>query len=164
MQKPFEIHKAPPMPGHAQPAPLRAEQRFTRTDNAGHIRGVEASPQGLLRSTVKAGGIAAVLLVVFYLPSEYGTDLTGLGGVLGLTEMGEIKQQLYAEDAADAAALANTMVIPAELTGRLDRMDRQIAAIAAVVGADALAAPAAAPRSGTCRSGPCTCGNCSTGC
>lgn len=65
--------------------------------------------------------------------------------------MGEIKQQLYAEDAADAEALANTMVVPSELTGRLDRMDAQIAAIAAAVGANGISPlptppePAAAP-------------------
>lgn len=144
MQKPFEIHKAPSMPGTTQPEPLRAERRHVRHDTAGHIRGVEASSGGLMRSTLKAGGIAAVLLVIFYLPSEYGTDLTGLGGVLGLTEMGEIKQQLYAEDAADAAALANTMVVPGELTSSLDRMEAQIAGIAAVIGADGIA-PAVAP-------------------
>lgn len=122
MQKSFDINNT---------SPLRAERHPARMDGAGHIRGVEATSSGLVRSTLKAGGIAAVLLVVFYLPAEYGTDLTGLGGVLGLTEMGQIKQQLYAENAADAAA----MVVPAELTGHLDRMESQIAAISAVVGA-----------------------------
>lgn len=145
MQKPFEIHKAPPMPGKMQPAPLRAEARYAHTDTAGHIRGVEASAEGLLRSTLKAGGIAAFLLVVFYLPAEYGKDLTGLGGVLGLTEMGQIKQQLLAESTADAAAAANTAVIPAEMVSRLDRMEGRIAQIAAVIGADGLSAPAPAP-------------------
>jgi len=147
MQKPFDIHKAPPMPGNMQPQALRAEPRHARQDSSGHIRGVQATSDGLLRSTAKAGGIAAILLVIFYLPSEYGTDLTGLGGVLGLTEMGEIKQQLYAEDAADAALAANTAIIPTELVSRLDRMEGQIAAIAAVVGAEGMvgAAPAPAP-------------------
>ena len=37
-----------------------------------------------------------------YLTAEYGTDPTGVGNVLGLTEMGEIKQQL-AREAAEAA-------------------------------------------------------------
>jgi hypothetical protein len=34
-------------------------------------------------------------------PSEYGIDPTGVGGVLGLTEMGEIKTQLAVEAEAD---------------------------------------------------------------
>jgi len=36
-----------------------------------------------------------------YLTAEYGTDPTGVGNVLGLTEMGEIKQQLAREAAED---------------------------------------------------------------
>ncbi len=39
-----------------------------------------------------------------YLPAEYGTNPTGVGSILGLTEMGEIKQQLAAE-AADGERL-----------------------------------------------------------
>ena len=34
-------------------------------------------------------------------PSEYGIDPTGLGGLLGLAEMGEIKSQLAEEAEAD---------------------------------------------------------------
>ena len=54
----------------------------------------------LLRSTVLAILGASVLLVTIVLPSEYGIDPIGVGRVLGLTEMGEIKAQLAAE--ADA--------------------------------------------------------------
>lgn len=60
----------------------------------------------LLRSTILAAISALVLLVVVVLPAEYGIDPTGMGRVLRMTEMGDIKQQLAAEAAADAAATA----------------------------------------------------------
>lgn len=59
----------------------------------------------LLRSTVIALGAAAVILTTVVLPSEYNVDPTGIGGVLGLTEMGEIKQQLAEEAEADRQML-----------------------------------------------------------
>jgi hypothetical protein len=62
------------------------------------------SSQQLLRSTIIAAIVAAVLLVTVVLPAEYGKDLTGIGRVLGLTEMGQIKTELAREAAADAAA------------------------------------------------------------
>jgi hypothetical protein len=55
----------------------------------------------LRRSTLIAGIGAIVIGVGVYLPAEFGTDPTGVGSLLGLTEMGEIKQQLAAEAAAD---------------------------------------------------------------
>lgn len=55
----------------------------------------------LRRSTVIAVIGAAAIGVMVYLPAEYGIDPTGVGSVLGLTEMGEIKQQLEAEAEAD---------------------------------------------------------------
>jgi len=60
----------------------------------------------LVRSTVLAAISALVLLVAVVLPAEYGIDPTGIGRVLRMTEMGNIKQQLAAEAAADAAAPA----------------------------------------------------------
>jgi len=56
----------------------------------------------LLRSTVIAVGVAAVLLVTVVMPSEYAIDPTGVGRVLGLTQMGEMKEILAEEAAADA--------------------------------------------------------------
>ena len=61
------------------------------------------SSRQLLRSTIIAIIVAAVLLVTVVLPSEYAIDPTGVGRMLGLTEMGEIKGQLAQEAAADAA-------------------------------------------------------------
>jgi hypothetical protein len=60
------------------------------------------TPRQLRRSTVAAVIGAAVIGVGVYLPAEYGIDPTGVGNVLGLTEMGEIKQQLAREAAEDA--------------------------------------------------------------
>lgn len=61
----------------------------------------------LLRSTIIALIVAVAILVTVVLPAEYGRDITGIGRVLGLTEMGEIKMVLAEEAAADAAALAS---------------------------------------------------------
>ncbi len=68
------------------------------------IRAELPSSKQLLRSTILAVVAAIVLLVAVVLPAEYGVDPTGIGRVLRMTEMGEIKQQLAADAAADAAA------------------------------------------------------------
>lgn len=62
------------------------------------------SSQQLLRSTLIALIVAAVLLVMTVLPAEYGIDPTGIGRVLGLKEMGAIKMQLAEEAAKHNAA------------------------------------------------------------
>ncbi|MBU2072764.1 MAG: hypothetical protein KKA68_21225, partial [Gammaproteobacteria bacterium] len=48
----------------------------------------------LIRSTIISAIVALVLLVTVVMPAEYAMDPTGVGRLLGLTEMGEIKQQL----------------------------------------------------------------------
>ena len=58
----------------------------------------------LIRSTIIAAVVALVLLVTVVMPAEYALDPTGVGRLLGLTEMGEIKEQLAEEAAADEAA------------------------------------------------------------
>lgn len=55
----------------------------------------------LLKSTVIAAVAAVAILVTVVLPAEYGIDPTGSGGVLGLTQMGEIKAQLAEEAKMD---------------------------------------------------------------
>lgn len=45
-----------------------------------------------------------MILVTVVLPAEYGIDPTGVGRVLGLTEMGEIKRELLQEAARDHRA------------------------------------------------------------
>lgn len=68
----------------------------------------------LLRSTVIAALVAAALLVTAVLPGEYGIDPTGVGRMLGLTPMGEIKAQLAAEATAEEIApVASSPVVTA---------------------------------------------------
>jgi hypothetical protein len=55
----------------------------------------------LLRSTAIAIVAATGILVTIVLPAEYAIDPTGIGRMLKLTEMGEIKTQLAAEAEAD---------------------------------------------------------------
>ncbi|MEM8574854.1 MAG: transmembrane anchor protein [Pseudomonadota bacterium] len=55
----------------------------------------------LLRSTIIALVAAVAILVTIVLPAEYAIDPTGIGRVLGLTEMGEIKRQLAEEAESD---------------------------------------------------------------
>mgnify|MGYP001312025990 CR=1 FL=1 len=140
MKQQFDIHKAPQTPLHAEPRPI---PHIGRAQGGAHIRGVEATPAGLIRSTLIAGAAAVAILTVFYLPAEYGVDPTGVGGILGLTEMGQIKQQLYAEAEAETAAAGPTLQAPDPmLLDRLDRMEAQLAAIADVIGADGVVPPA----------------------
>jgi hypothetical protein len=94
--------------------------------------GTSPSSASLLRSTALAIAVAGVLLVTCVLPAEYGKDPTGIGRVLGLTQMGEVKLALAEEAAANAAAEASA--------------DSVIAAAEAGTGtapADAAAAPVA---------------------
>ena len=114
-------------------------QTFENTDAVGHTLGVKATPRGLIRTTLGAAAAALCVLALFWLPAEYGVDPTGLGRVMGLTQMGEIKQQLYAETADEDAVLAaqaaaeRVSADPA-LLARLDALEAQVAAIAAALG------------------------------
>ena len=56
----------------------------------------------LFRSSIMAAMGAVVILVTVYLPAKHAIDPTGVGRVLGLTEMGEIKRELAEEAARDA--------------------------------------------------------------
>jgi len=102
-------------------------------------KGELPSSRALLRSTAIAAATAAVLLVTVVLPAEYGVDPTGVGRVLGLTEMGEIKMSLAAEAEADAAADAAGTAPPAGSPGA-----PAPAPVAATPAPAAPAAPAAA--------------------
>ena len=55
----------------------------------------------LIKSTILALIAAAVILVTIVLPAEHAIDPTGIGRALKLTQMGEIRQQLANEAAAD---------------------------------------------------------------
>ena len=51
----------------------------------------------LLKSTIIAIIMIVILFVMVILPAEYGTDPTGVGKLLGLKEMGDIKMSLLEE-------------------------------------------------------------------
>lgn len=72
------------------------------------------SSRQLLRSTVIALVTAGVLLVTVVLPAEYGVDPTGIGQLIGLKRMGEIKVALALEAEADAAADAAALAAEQE--------------------------------------------------
>lgn len=141
MNNRFDISKAPP---------LRAEPRHLAA--AAPVQNVPATPGGLVRSTLIAAGAAGAILVLFWLPAEYGVDPTGVGDLTGLTDMGDIKQRLAAEAEADAEAAPDSApaLVPAEILQRLDRIDTQLAGLATVIGAppaavEAFVAPAPTP-------------------
>ena len=94
---------------------------------------VEATAGGLLRATVTAAVIGTAILVLAWLPAEYGIDPTGAGRMLGLTDMGEIKQQLAQEADAEVQQNTNTVMIRPDMDARLSAIEQQIAAIAAAV-------------------------------
>ncbi len=70
------------------------------------------SSQQLLRSTFIAMASAAAILVAVVLPAEYNIDPTGIGKVLGLAEMGQIKAQLAKEAEDDRVKGAGVIVAP----------------------------------------------------
>ena len=98
------------------------------------------SSQQLLRSTVIALIAAIVLLVTVVMPSEYAIDPTGAGRMLGLTQMGEVKQQLAAEAAADAAT--PVVAAPAAPQSVAQAAPQPAVGTAAQATAPAVAAPA----------------------
>ena len=82
------------------------------------------SSKQLMKSTVLAVIAAIVLLFTVVLPAEYGIDPTGVGKLLRLTEMGQVKQQLAEEAAADAAGLLATDTLASE-TPDIDNVAEQ---------------------------------------
>lgn len=107
---------------------------------ASHVQHVNATAGGLVKATLGAAVAAGAILTFVWLPAEYGIDPTGVGHVLGLTEMGHIKEQLHAEADADAAAAraaeaGQPVVIDSNLNQRLDTIEAQLSTIAAAIGA-----------------------------
>ncbi|MDG3554497.1 transmembrane anchor protein [Acinetobacter bereziniae] len=69
------------------------------------------SSKKLIKSTAIAAVSAVVVLVTCVMPAEYAIDPTGMGKVLGLTKMGEIKQSLAeeSENGINAAQAVNSV-------------------------------------------------------
>lgn len=61
------------------------------------------STNQLIKSTILAAATAGVLLITVVMPAEYGIDPTGIGNIIGLKKMGEIRVSLAKEAAADLA-------------------------------------------------------------
>jgi hypothetical protein len=62
----------------------------------------------LIKSTILAAAVAGVLLATVVMPAEYGIDPTGIGNLIGLKKMGEIRVSLEKEAAADQAKSSGT--------------------------------------------------------
>lgn len=69
------------------------------------------SSKKLIKSTAIAAVSAVIVLVTCVMPAEYPIDPTGMGKVLGLTKMGEIKQSLTeeSENGINAAQAVNSV-------------------------------------------------------
>tara|TARA_B100002049_G_C15984814_1_gene334634 strand:+ start:169 stop:777 length:609 start_codon:yes stop_codon:yes gene_type:complete len=70
----------------------------------------------LLKATVVAIAVAFILIVVVVLPAEYGSDPTGMGKILGLKEMGEIKMSLLDESHKESSQQNTTSSIEIDHT------------------------------------------------
>jgi hypothetical protein len=99
----------------------------------------------LIRSTIIAAIVATVLLVTVVMPAEYALDPTGAGRLLGLTEMGEIKEQLAEEAAADDAA---------QMAAVQSSADRDAPQVSEPVMAEAIEEPVSAPETEVTASEP----------
>lgn len=94
----------------------------------------------LIRSTVIAMLAAAGILVTIVLPAEYAIDPTGIGRILKLTEMGEIKTQLAAEAEADRLKTQTQPVSPAPAAPAPDQRSGLLTTLAGLLVSPAAAA------------------------
>lgn len=79
------------------------------------------SSRQLTRATLGAAAVAAAILVTTVLPAEYGVDPTGVGGALGLTPRGAMKQAADAAPvAAPAVPVAATATMPETASSRTE--------------------------------------------
>ena len=72
----------------------------------------------LLKSTIIAIIVTFILLLIVIFPAEYGTDPTGVGNLLGLKEMGDIKMSLLDEAQNEPADEINV------LSSNIDHKDK----------------------------------------
>lgn len=89
----------------------------TLSQNAPLPTAIKASPRALGQATLAAAGVAAIALVLFVLPAEYGIDPTGLGeklGIAGMATGGGEADSAPAEGAA--AAVTPTDAAPPRAT------------------------------------------------
>ena len=87
------------------------------------------SSRQLLRSTAIAAAAAAALLVTVVLPAEYAIDPTGVGSLLGLTTMGEVKGQLAREAEVDRHRDATQVPVTDRVEALRETLWRQVVRI-----------------------------------
>ena len=88
------------------------------------------SRKKLLWGLAGAAGVAAVALVVFILPAEYGIDPTGAGSALGLTKLAEpglSEEQIRGNERTGVLTLSDTRD-RAQVHARPGRPDRVLVA------------------------------------
>ena len=71
----------------------------------------------LLKSTIVAICVGCALLILIVLPAEYGTDPTGVGELLGLKKMGEIKTRLKQDFLKENIGAKDELMVKSE-TGK----------------------------------------------
>ena len=71
----------------------------------------------LLKSTMVAVCVGCALLILFVLPAEYGNDPTGVGELLGLKKMGEIKIRLKQDFLKENVGARDELMVESE-TGK----------------------------------------------
>ena len=68
----------------------------------------------LIKSTILAIFIATIILVSVVLPAEYGIDPLGIGRMIGLAKMGEIKVSLAREAALEQKSTPENLMVKIE--------------------------------------------------
>jgi len=88
------------------------------------------STLSLIKATLAAFIVAAIILVCIVLPAEFAIDITGIGKRLGLQEMGDIKVSLAREQQADAL-VQETRPVETKLKSNVQPspLNEQIAAV-----------------------------------
>ena len=82
----------------------------------------------LLKSTMVAICVGCALFILVILPAEYGTDPTGVGELLGLKKMGEIKTRLKQDFLKENIGAKDELMVESETgKGNQDVMEFVIA-------------------------------------
>ncbi|HLQ18220.1 MAG TPA: hypothetical protein VK146_04505 [Tabrizicola sp.] len=76
--------------------------------------------ESLTLGPVVPSAAAGAILILFWLPAEYGIDPTGMGRLTGLTEMGEIKQMMNFDLHGNGGDYQELRVAKDERRGQMD--------------------------------------------
>ena len=84
------------------------------------------SPLSLRRSSLAAAAVGLLLAVTVVLPAEYAIDPTGAGRLLGLTQMGQIKQALEQQAQGTPAILPAAAPAPVSQLSDVPRQQHTV--------------------------------------